>query len=378
VDAGTRLQGVRLVRLADWDEPRLARMLGALWYGLVLAVVAPPRLARLLRALWRKTPSRGVRRLAATVGGLRDYGQLARLRPDVVHAEWESAAAFNLPLIDVWRCPFVVSCHGAGVNVFPTALPDSPSVTRLSEVFRRASAVHCVSEAVIAEAQLHGLDPAIASVIRPAVDPAVFSPDGAGRPDPDELRIVSVGTLIWLKGYEYGLQALALLVQRGIGARLDIAGPEPHGDHGFPSDLERIEHTIVDLGLEDRVRLHGRIASSEVRGLLREADVLLHSSLSEGIPTVALEAMACGVPVVTTDCGGVREVVRDGVDGLVVPPRDAAALAAALRQVAENPELRRRMGASGRERVREVFALDAQLAAYVALYDRVLQPPVRE
>ena len=373
--AGARLRGVRLARVPRWDESPLVKLLGGIGDALALLVSDRDRFRRLLTALRSRTGPDRPRSAVALIGQLRSYAGLARMRPDVVHFEWESAAVFHLPLLDVWRCPVVVSCHGAGVNVYPSSDPEARAVTELRQAFGRASAVHCVSEAVVSEAERHGLEPGKACLIRPAVDASFFSPDGARRADRTELRVVSVGDLIWVKGYEYGVEAIGLLVRQGVPARLDILGGEPHRDHGARSDRERIEHTIADLGLRDRVRLHGLVPSSEVRDSLRQADVFLHASLSEGIPTAALEAMACGLPVVTTDCGGVREAVRDGVDGFVVPLRDASALAEALRMLAARPELRRRMGASGRARVSTAFTLAAQLEAYVALYERALGRP---
>jgi glycosyltransferase involved in cell wall biosynthesis len=104
---------------------------------------------------------------------------------------------------------------------------------------------------------------------------------------------------------------------------------------------------------------------------LRRADVLLHSSLSEGLPNVVLEAMACALPVVATDVGGTREAVCDGVEGFLVPPRDARAAAAALRALWGDPELRGRMGRAGRARVEADFTIDRATDDWVELYERV-------
>jgi glycosyltransferase involved in cell wall biosynthesis len=107
-------------------------------------------------------------------------------------------------------------------------------------------------------------------------------------------------------------------------------------------------------------------------GELREADVLLHSSLSEGVPTVVLEAMACELPVVVTDVGGVSEAMSDGVEGFLAPARDAGALADALERLWSDPELRRRMGSAGRERVLSDFQLERQIDRFAALYGSLI------
>ena len=109
-----------------------------------------------------------------------------------------------------------------------------------------------------------------------------------------------------------------------------------------------------------------------MRRHLHGADVLLHASLSEGIPTAVLEAMACALPVVVADCGGLREAVRDGVEGFVVAPRDPVQAAAALRRLGQDPGLRAKMGAAGRATVRSRFAVGAQIDAFARLYEALL------
>ena len=93
------------------------------------------------------------------------------------------------------------------------------------------------------------------------------------------------------------------------------------------------------------------------------------SSLSEGISNAALEAMACGLPVVTTDCGGMREAIRDGVEGFVVPMRDPDAIAVALVRVASDEGLRQRIGQAARQRIVEAFSIERQIRAFQALYE---------
>ncbi len=158
-----------------------------------------------------------------------------------------------------------------------------------------------------------------------------------------------VGALRWEKGYEWALEAIRRLVDRGVPARLEIIGGDPPGlAFSAGSERARIEHTVADLGLEDRVTVAGEVPHRDVRDRLAGADVLLHASVAEGIPNVVLEAMACGLPVVTTQ-GGVAEAVRDGVEGYLVEPRDPHQLAEALMTLWREPSRQASMGAAGRE-----------------------------
>ncbi|MDX6674972.1 MAG: hypothetical protein QOH11_2390 [Solirubrobacteraceae bacterium] len=370
------VDGAHLVALPDWDEPRRAIVGGLAWGALRLLLASPRRLARLAiasRRAWRRSGRWALsphQRRWRALTRLRSFLVLARLRPDIVHFEWESAAVAHMPLLDVWRCPMVVSCHGT-LHVWTHTSTHAETTDELPSAFAAAAAVHCVSTAVRGEAGRFGVDPAKVRLIPTAVDPAVFHPAPDRHASDGQLRIVGIGWMKWLKGFEYAVEAVAELLRAGVPARLDLLGGEPAPSSGEPSDRPRVRHAIEELGLTRAVRLHDHVRSSDVVAHLQRADVLLHPSLSEGLPTVVLEAMACGLPVVVTDCGGVREAVTDGVEGVVVPPREPLRMAAALEGLWRDPARRRRMGRAGRARVEGAFSLERQIDAFVDLYEGI-------
>ncbi len=233
--------------------------------------------------------------------------------------------------------------------------------TGLRTTFAKAAAVHCVSAATRNDAEAWGLEPAKAVVIRPAVDSSYFRPAEEPRPGDGRapLEIVTTGSLVGIKGHEYALLAIRRILDRGVSAKFSIIGDGPERD--------RVQFTVRDLGLEPHVRLLGRRTPDQVREMLRRSDVFLLTSLSEGISNAALEAMACGLPVVTTDCGGMREAVEDGVSGRVVPIRDTEALADALGRLASEPESGRTMGRAARARVVADFDSRRQIGEFVGL-----------
>jgi colanic acid/amylovoran biosynthesis glycosyltransferase len=368
--------GVTLTHLPHWDEPRWRSAIGVARFALVLLVRDPGRLRRLVTALRRPragsaTPTPWPR----TMSELRRALPLALLRPDIVHFEWETAAARMLPLTEVWGCPVVVSTRGREIHVYTRTWADADWVALLPETFSRAAAVHCVSDAIRDECASYGLDPGKARVIRPAVDTEFFTPATAKSPDSPVLRVVAVSDLLWMKGYEYALQAIAMLRERGVPVRLDVVGHERPDLPNQSGNRDRILGTVADLGLAAEVRMHGRLEPAAVRTRLRRSDVLLHASLAEGIPNSVLEAMACGIPVVVTDSGGTAEAVTDGREGFVLAPRDSAAMAAALERLWHDRDLRERMGRAARARVESAFALDRQVSSIVAMYDEVLAQP---
>ena len=150
----------------------------------------------------------------------------------------------------------------------------------------------------------------------------------------------------------------------------EILGGDSGADTGEPNDRNRLLYLIHELGLQRRVSLLGEVGPEVVRERLWASDVLLQASLSEGLPNTVLEAMACGLPVVVTDCGGLREAVDHGVEGLVCPRRSPQDLADALNSLRDRA-LARRMGEAGRSRVCSEFTLERQIEGFRRIYDEV-------
>lgn len=340
-----------------WSGPlpaRLARFGGRLGGGLARS----PRETR--RLISRAGADEGSER---PIERLYYWLPFAGRRWDIVYFPWNSAAIAYLPLMD--KLPAVISCRGAQVNIAPLN-PQRAHLRRgLGETFARAAAVHCVSEAIRHEAARYGLDITKSIVIRPAVDPEAFRPAERPRDSSAPFRVITTGTIMWRKGLEYALLSVRRLRERGIPVQFDIIGDGP--------ESQRLSYTIHDLGLADCVARHGRLSPSEVAARLVAADVFLLSSLSEGIANAALEGMACGLPLVTTDVGGMAEAVTDGVEGFLVPPRDSESMAAALERLYADPERRRRMGAAARRRVETDFNLHDQIDAFAALFGSLVQ-----
>ena len=194
-------------------------------------------------------------------------------------------------------------------------------------------------------AQIAGLDPHIrAPVIWMGVDVERFCPPEGGRirPPGAPLDVVTVARLNRTKGHVHLLEALARLKAAGIPFRYRIAGEGP--------ERLAIEARIGRLGLENEVHLLGTQSEAQVLALLQSADVLALTSFGAGeaAPVTVMEAMATGLPVIASVIGGTPDMIEDGVDGILVPQQDEAALAAALRRLAEDPALCQRIGAAAR------------------------------
>ena len=188
-------------------------------------------------------------------------------------------------------------------------------------------------------------------------------PPNGVAPENDPPLIGEIARLCEIKGQRELIQALAELPN----VRLVLAGRDLEQGGAFQSELER---EADRLGVRDRVEIGFR---EEVPELLDQLDVVALPSWTEGLPLTLLDAMAHARPVVATPVGGTAEVVEDGETGLLVPPRDPAALAAALRRLLADRELARRLGEAGRRRVAERFTLAAMTRRILELYDEVVR-----
>jgi colanic acid/amylovoran biosynthesis glycosyltransferase len=190
------------------------------------------------------------------------------------------------------------------------------------------------------------------ALVRLSLDMEEFHP-GDGGDASETCQLLSVGRLVAKKGYEYLIEACALLSQRGLDFHCSIVGEGPRA--------VKLEALVAEHGLESKVTFTGALAAADVRRLYQQSDVfalacvVVDSGDRDGMPTVLIEAMATGMPVVSTPVTGIPELVTDGENGFLVPERDVPALAEALETLMRNGDLRISMGRKARERVASEF-----------------------
>jgi glycosyltransferase involved in cell wall biosynthesis len=173
----------------------------------------------------------------------------------------------------------------------------------------------------------------------------------------------NVAALVAHKGQRHLVDAAALVVRQVPDARFVIAGE---------GELRpALEHQIKHLNLEKHVLLAG--FRPDILSVHKGFDLFVMSSVTEGLGTSLLDAMACAKPVVGTNAGGIPEVVADGVTGILVPPRDAQAMADAIVRLLKDEALRRRMGEAGLSRVRERFSAERMVAGTLGVYERAVR-----
>jgi colanic acid/amylovoran biosynthesis glycosyltransferase len=292
-------------------------------------------------------------------------GLVQRLKPDLVHFEFGHTSVAHLLTCRLNQVRAVVSFRGFDICYYGLEYPGF-----YNDVWKWADVIHCRSEGIWRRCLQRGC-PADKThqVIVGGIDVDYFDPGDrahsaiAGTPE-RPLRLLSVGRLVWKKGHEYAVEALARLVEQGIEAELRIIGSGPQD--------RAIRFAAFDLGVLERVTLLGSQPRQEVRAEMRRADVLVMPSLSEGFGISALEAQAMKLPVVCSDAEGLPENVQDMVTGFVVPRRDAGLLAERLAMLAGDPELRQVMGEAGRERITHCFRVEQEIDAFERLYSETL------
>lgn len=240
-----------------------------------------------------------------------------------------------------WQVPYSLTIHG------PEELLNSSSHS-LKAKLDRAKFVICISD--FCRSQLYALTPFSDwdkfTVIRLGVDPLILTPPSRirshDRPT-DTLRLVCTGRMVPEKGHVVLLEAIQLLRERGIRVQATLIGAGP--------ELPSLEAYVARHRLAEAVQFTGALSHEETLGQLRRADLFALASFAEGIPVALMEAMSLGLPCIGTYVAGIPELIRHGIDGLLVPPANASALANALECVLSDPLLRKTLGSSARQRI---------------------------
>lgn len=253
---------------------------------------------------------------------------------------------------------FSLTVHG------PNEFYDSFGL-KLSEKMAGALFACCVGQ--FARSQLMRLSPPLEwgkFEIGPlGVDPQLFKP-GPFRSSPHTFEILCVGRLVPDKGQYILLAAINRLIKSYPNIRLRLVGDGP--------DRDGLALMIAGNGLSEYVTLEGSVNQDRIRDYYRQADIFVLASFAEGVPVVLMEAMAMQIPCISTFVAGIPELIRNGIDGILVAPSDDRDLAGAIQQLVDDPDLRRRLGVAGRARVIERYDLDRSVAQLARIFaDRI-------
>ena len=246
--------------------------------------------------------------------------QLYSIKPEIIHIQWSQHVKLFQKVIDKGDFKFIVSFRGRLVNITPFVNDEVASLYR--KIFPKIDGFHAVSESILKNGAKFGAEADKAMVINPAVDDLLFNLNGnhtyKRRKDNEPLRILSVGRHHWKKGYPDAIDACRLLKEKNIPFNYTIVAG---------GDTEELIYHIHDVGLSNEVELIDRLTHVKVLDAYTNAHVFLLPSFEEGIANVVLEAMMMGTPVISADCGGMSEVIKNKVNGWLVPLRDVEVMA---------------------------------------------------
>jgi glycosyltransferase involved in cell wall biosynthesis len=297
--------------------------------------------------------------------------RMQALGVDHVHAHFASHPALvALAVHRLTGIPYSFTAHGSDLHVerrmLPAKVGAASFVVAISAYNRELIVEECGELARSKIQVIHcGADPSVFSSEAPATSIEAPIEDGP-------LRIVCVASFEEVKGHRFLLDACRQLNERQLPITCDLIGDGP-----LRADVER---AVAQHGLGDVVRIHGALPRPEVQRIVRASDVAAlascptRSGRREGIPVALMEAMSCGLPVVASGVSGIPELVEPERTGLLVPPGDPWALADALERLAKDPPLRRRLGATARQKVLNDFDLEEGARMLLAEISRRLPP----
>lgn len=308
-------------------------------------------------------------------GALARYvGVLRAFRPQVVHAQLDWANILSYFAGRIARVPAVVTSRLSLARD-----KEARTLRQKLENFcnRRADAVFINSDAVrrdvleferLIPEKLHLIYNGVILEDFPKLDRAearraVGAEIGV---EPGDLVVIAVANLHPYKGHEELIRAAASLAGEFPNLRVLCPGR----DAGMRGKLESL---AKELGIGDRVRLLGERA--DIPRLLAASDIFVHPSHEEGFSNAILEAMTAALPSIVTNVGGNPEAIREGIEGFIVPPRDPAPMAVALRKLLADVALRTQIGASARARIESEFSMDKMIASFSAWYERFTSGP---
>jgi glycosyltransferase involved in cell wall biosynthesis len=272
-----------------------------------------------------------------------------------------------------YRALGVAGTATRAVRVCHLGFPPAPGELERSFVAGPDAVVACYeAQAVENRDRIRGIRPACQLVAVPnGVDTTRFAPgppsDAVAALRGNASSVVAIlGHVSRVKGYPTFLEAAALVARAHPTCLFLCLG----GESAEPGALAEMKARALELGLGDNLRFLG--FRNDVHDVLRIADVVTLPSLDEGLPLALLEAMACGRAVIATPVGGIPDVLGDGSAGLLIPRHDAQALAAAIRELLDNPRRCSEMGHKARARVESRYSVPRFAAAVQALYEELL------
>lgn len=284
-------------------------------------------------------------------------------QPDIFHIQWAKTVNLNYEIYELLNSKIALSLRGAHINYSP--LNDSKLKEAYLKYFPKTDAFHAVSKAIASESLKYGANEVKIQVIHSSVRDEYLVSKNADEKKIGKFEIISVGRHHWKKGYHYALDAMNQLRNENFNFSYTIIA---QGD--IP---EEILFLMNEYNLSDHVKIMKGMQHKDLMKKQRSSDLLLLPSVEEGIANVVLEAMGSGVLVLTTDCGGMNEVIQEGVNGFIVPVRDPQAIAEKIKMIANtNYSDLKKVTSKAMETIKSEFSREKQKKEFSMFYNSLI------
>jgi len=287
------------------------------------------------------------------------YYPILYYQPDIFHLQWAKGIA-DWVWVKEFDMKLFVSLRGAHINYTPVSEPKYAEIYK--KYFPLVDGFHAVSNAIAEEALKYNVSKEKTRVVYSGLNLNKIE-FRISRRQENEIQIISVGRSHWKKGYNYALDAMRILKEENIKFKYTIVGIDLN---------EELYFQKTQLGLEDDILFIEKLSFEEVVDKIRKSAILLLPSVEEGIANVVLEAMALGTLVISTNCGGMAEVIEDNSNGYLVPTRDSEAIAKAVKAALKlNDAQRETMIVKAREYIEENHSEQKMINEMQNLYDKL-------
>jgi D-inositol-3-phosphate glycosyltransferase len=375
-------QGLRVdvfTRSQDEHQPHVKEELG---YGnRVIHVPAGPEVPLSKDILYQHVPE--------FVGGAREYARAQGAAYDVIHSHYWLSGVAARSLRAAWRAPVVQMFHTLGhmknrIAQTPAEQESGLRIAEETQLLKEAERVIAATPAELAQMQwLYRVDGGNVSIIPPGVDVHHFYPRSLAEAKarigvpPEMQMLLFVGRIEPLKGLETLFRAVAILRAQGVcdcrKMCLSIVGGDPSDNPAVRNtEMERLKALRAELGIADLVTFLGAQDQDALPDYYAAAETVIMPSHYESFGMVALEAMACGAPVIASEVGGLAFLIRDGETGFHVPDRDPDALAERICEVITNPLLRAEMSDNA-ARYAQAYAWEVIARQVAGVYEGVMR-----
>jgi glycosyltransferase involved in cell wall biosynthesis len=284
---------------------------------------------------------------------------------DVIHVQWPIPNGLGALLLKTfYNINYINTVHGEEVYLsqrYHTMFILKLLVNNSFKTVTNSSATLNVSVE-------SGLKKEKLEIIPFGVDTTFFQPLNLQK-DEEIFQILSIGYLIERKGFEYLIRAVNEIVKNKYNVKLDIVGSGPRET--------QIRKLIKELKLEDRIRIVSNLSDDELLKTYNSSDLFVLPSIidsqgnTEGLGVVLLEAMACGIPVLGSNIGGIPDIIQDGETGLLVPQKDIVGISQSIIELIENEEMRKKLAINGYNKAKDCFSWEKISKSYLEIYKLV-------